>query len=87
MRAAPARLLQHAQPYDFCLPGARFQREPWPSSCEGFDGLRYLVRVSGPDIPGFEQRYGPIYPILSSRHSRRVANAEVTVAKCEVRPR
>jgi len=28
-------------------------------------GLRYVARVCGPDIPGFEERYGPLYPALS----------------------
>ncbi len=45
-------------------------------------GLRYLVRVCGPDIPGFERRYGMLYPILSPAIRTAWRGAEVVVAKC-----
>ena len=46
-------------------------------------GLRYLVRVCGPDIPGFEQRYGALYPILTPAIRAIWHGAKVVVAKCE----
>lgn len=46
-------------------------------------GLPYLVRVCGPDIPGFEARYGPLYPVLSPVIRRIWHGAETVVAKCE----
>jgi len=46
-------------------------------------GLRYLVRVCGPDIPGFEQRYGPLYPILKPTIKAVWHGADVVIAKCE----
>lgn len=45
--------------------------------------LPYLVRVCGPDIPGFERRYGPIYPLLTPIIRLIWRSAEVVIAKCE----
>jgi phosphatidylinositol alpha-1,6-mannosyltransferase len=44
-------------------------------------GLRYLVRVVGPDIPGFEQRYQLISSILSPLINSVWRNAAAVVAK------
>ena len=46
-------------------------------------GLRYLVRVCGPDIPGFEQRYKALYPILSPLIRAVWRGAERVVAKSD----
>jgi glycosyltransferase involved in cell wall biosynthesis len=46
-------------------------------------GLRYLVRVSGPDIPGFERRYRWLYPALTPVIRATWRSAAVLVAKCE----
>lgn len=46
-------------------------------------GLRYLVRVCGPDIPGFEQRYAWLYPILTPVIRTIWHHSETVVAKCE----
>jgi glycosyltransferase involved in cell wall biosynthesis len=46
-------------------------------------GLPYLVRVCGPDIPGFEQRYRPLYPILTPVIKAIWRDAEWVVAKCQ----
>jgi glycosyltransferase involved in cell wall biosynthesis len=45
--------------------------------------LPYLVRVCGPDIPGFEQRYGALYPILTPTIKAIWHGAALVVAKCE----
>jgi glycosyltransferase involved in cell wall biosynthesis len=45
--------------------------------------LPYIVRVSGPDIPGFENRYRWLYPILTPVVRRIWANARAVIAKCE----
>ncbi|MDZ4719226.1 MAG: glycosyltransferase family 4 protein, partial [Roseiflexaceae bacterium] len=45
-------------------------------------GLPYVVRVSGPDIPGFERRYGAIYPMLTPVIRSVWRAAAVVVAKC-----
>jgi glycosyltransferase involved in cell wall biosynthesis len=46
-------------------------------------GLRYLVRVCGPDIPGFEQRYAWLYPVLTPVIRAIWHQSETVVAKCE----
>ena len=42
----------------------------------------YIVWISGPDIPGFEQRYRYIYPLLSPAIRSVWTNAASVVAKC-----
>jgi glycosyltransferase involved in cell wall biosynthesis len=46
-------------------------------------GLRYLVRVCGPDIPGFEQRYSQVTRLLRPAIRSIWRHAETVVAKCE----
>jgi glycosyltransferase involved in cell wall biosynthesis len=45
--------------------------------------LKYFVRVSGPDIPGFEHRYRFLYPVLSPIIRKIWHRAIITVAKCK----
>jgi phosphatidyl-myo-inositol dimannoside synthase len=45
--------------------------------------LRYIVRVSGPDIPGFEQRYRYLYPLLTPFIRSVWRRADVVVTKCQ----
>jgi phosphatidylinositol alpha-1,6-mannosyltransferase len=49
--------------------------------------LPYIVRVSGPDIPGFENRYRWLYPVLRPVVRRIWANAQAVIAKCEAERR
>jgi phosphatidylinositol alpha-1,6-mannosyltransferase len=46
-------------------------------------GLRYLVRVCGPDIPGFERRYQTIYFLISAFIRQIWRNADSLIAKSE----
>ena len=46
--------------------------------------LRYLVRVCGPDIPGFERRYRAIYTVLCPLIRAVWRGAERVVAKSDV---
>ena len=46
--------------------------------------LRYLVRVCGPDIPGFERRYRAIYALLCPVIRAIWRGAERVVAKSDV---
>lgn len=46
-------------------------------------GLRYLVRVCGPDIPGFEQRYQAMHFLLGPLIRRVWREAETVVAKSQ----
>jgi phosphatidyl-myo-inositol dimannoside synthase len=46
-------------------------------------GLRYLVRVCGPDIPGFERRYRTIYFLISALIRQIWRGADSLIAKSE----
>jgi glycosyltransferase involved in cell wall biosynthesis len=46
-------------------------------------GLDYMVRVCGPDIPGFERRYGSLYPVLGPTIRATWRNARRVIAKCD----
>ncbi len=74
---------QRAQAYDFCLAWSAVPAGGVALAMRRITGLRYLVRVCGPDIPGFEQRYGPLYPVLKPTIKAVWHGAEVVVAKCE----
>ncbi|MGQ9550738.1 MAG: glycosyltransferase family 4 protein, partial [Roseiflexus sp.] len=82
--ALPAALARHrAMPYDFC-----FAWSALPAGCVALAlhhlcRLPYLVRVSGPDIPGFEERYTRLYPVLTPIIRAVWRNATLVVAKCE----
>ncbi len=73
---------QRARPYDFCFAWSAVPAGGVALALRRMSGLRYLVRVCGPDIPGFEQRYGPLYPILKPIIRSIWHGAEMTVAKC-----
>jgi phosphatidyl-myo-inositol dimannoside synthase len=71
------------KPYNFCFAWSTLPAGVMALALHLRSALPYLVRVTGPDIPGFEQRYQKLYPFISPiirttwRHSRTV------VAKCE----
>ena len=74
---------QRARTYDFCFAWSAVPAGGVALALRRLSGLRYLVRVCGPDIPGFEQRYGPLYPVLKPTIKAVWHGAEVVVAKCE----
>jgi len=82
-RALPLALKRHrSHPYDLCLAWSAVPAGGISLILRYLAGLRYLVRVSGPDIPGFEQRYKflyfPLKPIIKVIWKK----AESIVAKC-----
>ena len=82
-RALPFALKrQRARPYDFCFAWSAVPAGGVALALRRLSGLRYLVRVCGPDIPGFEQRYGPLYPVLKPTIKAVWHGAEMVVAKC-----
>jgi phosphatidylinositol alpha-1,6-mannosyltransferase len=84
IRALPLALKRHrASPYDFCFAWSAVPAGGVALVLRRLAGLRYLVRVCGPDIPGFEQRYSLVYPILSPVIRAIWHGAETVVAKCE----
>lgn len=48
-----------------------------------FYKIPYIVRVSGPDIPGFERRYRHIYPLLLPILKRVWKAARTNIVKCD----
>lgn len=85
--AARALLLawqkQRARAYDFCLAWSALPAGAVACALRAGTGLHYLLRVCGPDIPGFELRYGPLYPILTPVIRAAWRGAEIVIAKCE----
>ncbi|MFC2036602.1 glycosyltransferase family 4 protein [Chloroflexota bacterium] len=72
-----------ARPYDFCFAWSAVPAGGVALVLRRLAGLHYLVRVCGPDIPGFERRYGPLYPVLSPVIRTIWHGADTVVAKCE----
>ncbi|HJZ45543.1 MAG TPA: glycosyltransferase family 4 protein [Roseiflexaceae bacterium] len=82
-RALPAALRLHrAQRYDFCFAWSAVPAGGVALALKRLAGLPYLVRVCGPDIPGFERRYGPLYPLLTPPIRAVWHGAAAVVAKC-----
>lgn len=73
---------QRRRPYNLCL--------AWSTVPAGWaalqvyrrTGLPYLLWISGPDIPGFEQRYRAIYPLLMPFLRSTWRNAARVIVKC-----
>jgi glycosyltransferase involved in cell wall biosynthesis len=82
-RALPAALRLHrARPYDFCFAWSAVPAGGVALALRRLLKLPYIVRVCGPDIPGFEQRYGPLYPVLTPAIRAVWRGAAAVVAKC-----
>jgi phosphatidylinositol alpha-1,6-mannosyltransferase len=82
--ALPAALARHrALPYDFCFAWSAVPAGSVALALRCLTGLPYLVRVSGPDIPGFEERYARLYPVLTPIIRSVWRNATMVVAKCD----
>ena len=75
--------LQRAEPYDLCLAWSAVPAGGAALALRRLTGLRYIVRVCGPDIPGFELRYTRLYPFLKPVVRAIWRSAEAVVAKCE----
>jgi phosphatidylinositol alpha-1,6-mannosyltransferase len=82
-RALPAALrLQRTRSYDLCFAWSAVPAGGVALALRRMTGLPYLVRVCGPDIPGFERRYGLLYPILSPSIRAIWRGAAAVVTKC-----
>jgi glycosyltransferase involved in cell wall biosynthesis len=74
---------QHAaHPYDCCLAWSSVPAGVVAWTLWRVFGLPYVVRVSGPDIPGFERRYQWLYPLLTPVIRMVWRNSNVVIAKC-----
>ena len=77
-----ARRLHKQTPYDLCFAWSTVPAGGISYLINRFSGLRYIVRVSGPDIPGFERRYKNIYPILTPIVKAIWNKARIVIVKC-----
>lgn len=76
-----ASKLHRKHAYDLCFAWSAVPAGAIALSLRRLTGLRYVVRVCGPDIPGFERRYRTLYPILSPLIRIIWHGAEQVVAK------
>lgn len=82
-RAVPSALRLHrARPYDLCIAWSAVPAGGVALLLRRIAGLPYVVRVCGPDIPGFEQRYRTAYTVLTPVIRAIWHGAERVVAKC-----
>jgi len=83
IRALSYGFRKHRQrKYDMCLAWSAVPAGACALSLKWISGLPYILRVSGPDIPGFEERYKNLYPILKPLIRAIWQNAEIVIAKC-----
>lgn len=68
--------------YDLCLAWSAVPAGACALGLKWISGLPYIVRVSGPDIPGFEKRYRNLYPVLKPIIRVIWRNAQMVIAKC-----
>jgi phosphatidyl-myo-inositol dimannoside synthase len=75
--------LYNEHPYHLCFAWSAVPAGGVALALHKLLGLPYLVRVCGPDIPGFEQRYHLIYPMLTPLIRAIWRGADAVIAKCE----
>ncbi|MEI8305751.1 MAG: glycosyltransferase [Chloroflexales bacterium] len=81
--ALPTALRLHrARPYDLVFAWSAVPAGGVALALRRLARLPYILRVCGPDIPGFERRYGPLYPMLTPTIKAIWRGATRLVAKC-----
>jgi phosphatidylinositol alpha-1,6-mannosyltransferase len=78
-----ARRLIRDHPYDFCFAWSALPAGAVAWTLCRLYNLSYMVWVSGPDIPGFENRYRHLYPPLMPLLRRIWRHANPLIAKCQ----
>jgi glycosyltransferase involved in cell wall biosynthesis len=73
--------LQRGRCHDVCFAWSAVPAGAIALALRRIAGLRYIVRVCGPDIPGFERRYRTLHVFLSPLIRRIWHGAERVVAK------
>lgn len=74
--------LQQENPYDLCMTWSTVPAGWIARRLRRKYGLPYLVRITGPDIPGFEKRYRLLYPFLAPVIRKIWREAHTVVVKC-----
>ena len=75
--------LHRTENYDLCFAWSAVPAGAIAFILRRIVGLRYLVRVCGPDIPGFERRYQTIYFLITGLIRRIWRDAESLIAKSD----
>ena len=78
--------LHRKNPYDLCFAWSAVPAGAVALALRRIIGLRYILRVCGPDIPGFEQRYQMIHFLIVAFDSSNLAcggqvNCKIRAAK------
>lgn len=79
---AVALRLHRAKPFDLTFAWSAVPAGAVALALKRLTGLRYLLRVCGPDIPGFEKRYHALYMPLTPVIRVIWRSADRVVAKC-----
>ncbi len=84
VKALPLAIkLQREKKYDLCMAWSTVPAGAVALTLRHLTKLPYIVRVCGPDIPGFETRYNWIYPFLTPILRQAWRKAKTVVAKCQ----
>lgn len=75
--------LQRKNRYDLCFAWSAVPAGAVALALKQLMGLRYMVRVCGPDIPGFEERYQAIHALIRPLIRRVWSQAERLIAKSQ----
>jgi phosphatidyl-myo-inositol dimannoside synthase len=75
--------LQRKKSYDLCFAWSAVPAGGIALALRRLTGLRYIVRVCGPDIPGFERRYQTIHFLIAPLTRQIWRGAERLIAKSE----
>src|SRR5688572_23268863 len=75
--------LHRQKSYDLCFAWSAVPAGAIALALRRFIGLRYILRVCGPDIPGFEIRYQTIHNLIAPLIRRVWRGAERTIAKSQ----
>ncbi|NJO92169.1 MAG: glycosyltransferase family 4 protein [Chloroflexia bacterium] len=78
-----ARKLQKREKYDFIFAWSTIPAGFVAYLLKIFKTLPFVIRVGGPDIPGFEERYTTIYKIISPIIKRIWKKADFIITKCQ----
>jgi phosphatidylinositol alpha-1,6-mannosyltransferase len=71
------------KPYDVALAWSTVPAGLVAFSLKKLKGTPYALRLTGPDIPGFENRYRHLYPLLLPFLRTTWRNAGAIIAKCD----
>jgi len=75
--------LQRKNRYDLCFAWSAVPAGAVALALKRLVGVRYIVRVCGPDIPGFERRYRRIHSWIAPLIRRVWREAECVIAKSQ----